>query len=94
MALDGDTIAGVSGLEEGSAPDKLSTGLTGVMRDYRRRGVALALKVRAASYAREAGFRSISTHNHTTNRVMLSLNEALGFVREPAWIGLKKDLEV
>ena len=92
LAFDGEAITGVSELRASSRSNCLSTGLTGVKRTHRRQGVALALKVRAAQYAQAAGFEVISTQNHTTNRAMLSINEALGFVKEPAWLRLKKTL--
>ncbi len=92
LAFDGGNIVGVSELRATSRSAWLSTGLTGVKRKHRRQGVALALKVRAAQYAQAAGFEIIKTQNHTTNRAMLAINDRLGFVREPAWIRLKKTL--
>lgn len=53
-------------------------GLTGVVRDQRRRGLATALKLATIGYAREHGFRWISTLNEANNP-MLGLNHALGF---------------
>ena len=94
LAFDGNDTVGVSDLRTASRPGWLSTGLTGVRRTHRRQGVALALKVRAAQYAQAAGFEVISTQNHTTNRAMLSINETLGFAKEPAWIRLKKTFEI
>jgi RimJ/RimL family protein N-acetyltransferase len=92
LALDGDAIVGMSELRKVAQAEWLGTGLTGVKRAYRRKGIALALKLSAAQHAKEAGFAVISTQNHTTNRAMLSINEALGFVKEPAWVKLEKDL--
>lgn len=91
LALDGETIVGVSELRDEVRSGWLGTGLTGVKRAYRRRGIALALKLSAAQYAKDAGFEVVSTQNHTVNRAMLTINEALGFVREPAWIKLGRD---
>jgi GNAT superfamily N-acetyltransferase len=65
-------------------PHRLSTGVTGVRREYRRQGIALALKVRGLEYAaRREGVRYISTWNASDNAPILALNEQLGFVREP-----------
>lgn len=83
---------GLTELYRTERPGWLSTGLTGVGRAYRRQGVALALKVRAASYAKAQGAHLITTRNHTGNRAMLGINEHLGFLRQPAWITLKKTL--
>ncbi|MCS7067956.1 MAG: GNAT family N-acetyltransferase [Meiothermus sp.] len=73
--------------------DYLHTGLTGTRRAYRRRGLALALKLKAIHFARAYGAREIRTGNETGNRAMLSINEALGFVKQPAWIDFVKELE-
>lgn len=71
------------------APD-LETGLTGVRREFRRKGIALALKLRVIEYARREGYPVIRTWNASTNEGMLSINIALGFVRQPAWIDFRK----
>lgn len=65
--------------------DVLATGLTGVLPDWRRKGIALALKVRGLRYAREkGGIRLVKTWNASNNVPVLNLNERLAFVRE-AW---------
>lgn len=92
LAFHGAELVGVSELREGPRPDWLQTGLTGVRRGYRNRGVAFALKLRAAQQAKAAGIAVITTQNHTVNRAMLAINEALGFVKEPAWVRLKRPL--
>jgi GNAT superfamily N-acetyltransferase len=69
-------------------PEKLRVGLTGVLRPYRGRGLALALKLRGIAYAREHGYRWLRTVNESNNRPILSLNERLGFVKLPAWIDM------
>ena len=92
IAIDGEREVGISQLWASSRPQTLQTGLTGVLKEYRRRGIALLLKLRAAQFAKEKGFRFIRTNNHLANRPMLSINEAMGFVKEPAYVHLRKDL--
>ncbi|WP_027882478.1 GNAT family N-acetyltransferase [Meiothermus rufus] len=72
--------------------DYLYTGLTGTRRAYRRKGLALALKLRAIALAKATGAREIRTGNEVGNRAMLAINEALGFVKQPAWIDWVKKL--
>lgn len=87
VALDGGRYVGVSNLWRSQADDTfIETGLTGVCRTHRRRGIALALKLRALDYARGQGFRKVKTWNERGNEGMLAINEALGFVKQPAWI--------
>lgn len=55
----------------------------GSRRSYRRRGIA---------YARAQGCPTIKTWNESNNHAMLAINEALGFVKQPAWIEFGKTL--
>jgi len=94
VALHGRRYVGLSALwKSDEEPDTLYTGLTGVRREYRRRGIALALKLRAIEYARSRGIRTLKTWNESNNRAMLSINEALGFVKQPAWVSFVKRLQ-
>jgi GNAT superfamily N-acetyltransferase len=92
IAVDGDEYVGCTALSRMEAGNRLETGLTGVLRSHRRRGIALALKLRAIEYARSVGAPEINTWNATTNEGMLSINVALGFARQPAWIEYEKSL--
>jgi GNAT superfamily N-acetyltransferase len=84
---------GVSNLHP-SDQDKtfLWQGLTGVRREARGKGVAMALKLRTVRFAQARGVDHIKTWNDQRNRPMLRINEAMGFVKQPAWIAFQKDL--
>jgi GNAT superfamily N-acetyltransferase len=93
IAVDGDKYVGVSTLWKAEASPDLYNGLTGVRRDYRRKGIALGLKLRNIAYAKQIGAPAIKTWNESNNRAMLSINEALGFVKQPAWVNYHKTIK-
>jgi GNAT superfamily N-acetyltransferase len=74
--------------------DHLHVGLTGTRRDYRRKGLALALKLRAMEFAKEYGTPELRTGNEQNNQAMLAINERMGFVKQPAWIDFIREIEV
>jgi mycothiol synthase len=93
IAVDGDEYVGMSCLWRNSVrSDKLGTGLTGVKRSHRRRGVATAMKVRALTFAREYGAVEVDTDNEENNP-MLQLNLQLGFRPMPAELEFRKRLK-
>ena len=94
VAIDSATrqYVGMSQLWHSQASDDLYNGLTGVRRSQRRRGIALALKLRGIAYAQAQGRPIIKTWNESNNRAMLAINEALGFVKQPAWVDFVKVL--
>jgi len=73
-------------------PDVLYQGLTATRREYRGRGIALALKLRVLAFAKQRGYREIRTWNDTLNAAILHINANMGFVRQPAWVMLAKQL--
>lgn len=93
VAVDGDDYVGVSFLFRSLAEEGLfRTGLTGVLRSHRRRGIATAMKVRALAWAKAQGGTRVTTDNAEDNP-MYALNVNLGFEPLPAHISFKKVLE-
>jgi GNAT superfamily N-acetyltransferase len=92
VALDRGEYVGESTLWASQAIPDLEVGLTGVRRAYRRRGIALALKLRAIAWAQAHGYPGIRTWNEINNAGMLTINARLGFVRQPCWIEYVKTL--
>ena len=53
--------------------------MTATLPEYRRRGLALAVKLAAARWAAAGGFERIVTKNDASNAGMLAINERLGY---------------
>lgn len=93
VAIDDGEYVGVSALFNTPArPEKYFTGLTGVLRTHRRRGIAKALKVYAIRYVQVHGGLFIETDNEENNP-MYDLNMQLGFKPEPAWVDYERPWE-
>jgi mycothiol synthase len=73
--------------------DSLLNAVTGVHPEYRGKGIATALKVRVAEYAKAHQFLQISTVNDEVNTAILRVNDKMGFVRQPAQYWLDLDLQ-
>ncbi len=94
VAVSGGEYVGMSNLWRVSPDDpeaSLGTGLTGVRREYRRRGIATAMKVHALRWCKEQGYSEVRTSNEVDNP-MFAINERLGFVKDPAWVEYMKVL--
>ncbi|MFM9874615.1 MAG: N-acetyltransferase family protein [Fimbriimonadaceae bacterium] len=65
-------------------PDLFHTGLTAVHRDYRRRGIAKAIKTMNLTKAKELGGTTVNCDNEENNP-MLQLNLELGFKPFRTW---------
>ena len=79
VALAGGEIVGYSGLVEHDNEGVAEDGLTVVRRDWRRRGLALALKQLELAWAAEHGYREVVTWTQCGNEGMRRLNELLGY---------------
>ena len=93
IAKHGNSYVGISDISLFEAvPGGLTQGFTGVLRAYRRRGVATALKVHAVDYARRHDYRIIQSFNDPKQTEALALNEKLGFKPLFTYVTLEKCL--
>jgi mycothiol synthase len=83
LALAGDEVIGYAVLQDSG--DRAFHGLTVTRRDWRRKGVATALKRAEIASAKRAGFKRLLTESEERNEPMRRLNEKLGFVPAPEW---------
>ena len=92
VAVEGGEYVGHSGLWKPANVDFLSTGLTGVRRNWRRRSIATAMKVKTIRWCADHGIRRIITGNEENNP-MFDINMSLGFKRTPDWVLLVKHFD-
>ena len=64
---------------------------TGVLAEYRGRGIALALKLLAVESVRRLGGKSLRTNNDSDNAPMIHINLTLGYRPEPGWFVMKQE---
>ena len=83
LAVDGDRFAAFTMLRFSPGQESAYTAFTGVDREYRGRGLALAVKLSSIRYARKHGAVQMRTSNDSENQPMLAVNQKLGYVKEP-----------
>lgn len=85
-AMDGDQIIGYTRVTPYKGdPTQVATGLSGVLRAYRRQGVVTKLKLTAIQALKQLGYKTVRTENDITNP-MYQLNLDLGFEWEWDWM--------
>lgn len=92
IATEGVAYIGVRELSTYPDGEALLGGLLGVRREYRQRGIGLALQLRGIAYARENGYRILKTCTGVQNAPMQALFNKLGYQRDPEWQQCQKDL--
>jgi len=86
-ALAGGEVVGYTGLRRRGASSPIAENmLTAVRREWRRRGIATALKREQIARARAAGIEQIFTTNDETNAGMRGVNARLGYQPAPTQI--------
>ncbi len=80
VAVAGGEVIGVASLKlDQENPGKAENGYTAVRREWRGRGVAVALKQTTLAWAARHGIRQIQTWTQRNNGAMRALNERLGY---------------
>jgi len=93
LAKDGSNYVGMSDVHRiDTEPGVLNQDDTGVIREYRGRGIATALKLKVIEFGKKNGYRTIKTWNESGNNPMLAINIKLGFKRRVGWILMEKTL--
>jgi GNAT superfamily N-acetyltransferase len=77
--LHGDEVIGYATLTAVPGSRDAEHVMTAVKREWRRRGVATALKVAQLRAAKAAGFAGVTTFNELRNDAMRAINERFGY---------------
>jgi mycothiol synthase len=93
IAMLGDEYIGLRELCKYPDSDMLLGSLLGVRREYRKRGIGLAMQLRGIAYAREHGYRLLKTCTAIQNAPMQALFNKLGYTRDPEWQQCQKDIK-
>lgn len=83
LAAHEDHWAGLSAIGIYPADGHAYNAFTGVLREFRGRGLAQALKLQTILLAKREGMRYIRTNNDSNNAPMLAVNRKLGYKPEP-----------
>jgi mycothiol synthase len=89
----GDEYIGMRELSSYTDYDALLGGLLGVWREYRNRGIGLAMQLRGIAYAKEHGYHFLKTCTAVQNVPMQALFNKLGYARDPEWQQCQKDFK-
>jgi mycothiol synthase len=93
LALAGGEVIGCAGLlPDPDHPHRAEHALTAVRRDWRRRGVAAALKRTSLAWAAAHGFTEVYTWTQRGNDDMRALNTHLGFITRTESLSMRASL--
>jgi GNAT superfamily N-acetyltransferase len=82
LAAQGNDWVGLSAIAYYPEAKYAYNAFTGVLQEYRSRGLALVLKLQAIRLARKLGAAYIRTNNDSQNSPMLAVNRKLGYQPE------------
>jgi GNAT superfamily N-acetyltransferase len=93
LAAQDDDWVGLSAIAIYPEENYAYNAFTGVLLEYRGKGLALVLKLHAIQLARKLGATYIRTNNDSQNAPMLAVNRKLGYQSEPGIYHLLSSLE-
>ena len=93
VAVHGEEYVGLRELGKNPGSDTLVGGLLGVRREWRKRGIGLAMQLRGIAYARALGYPVLKTCTAIQNAPMQALFNKLGYRRGPEWQQCQKDIQ-
>ncbi len=83
LAADGERWVGLGAVGYFANTNSTCNMHTGVLKEYRGRQIALALKLLAIRYSRACGAARLRTDNDSQNAPILAINRKLGYQPEP-----------
>ena len=94
VALAGDEVVGFAKFSLSSGDrERAFHDLTGVLRAWRGRGIAAALKRTQIAWAKAAGYTTLQTSNEARNEPIRRLNEQHGYVVEPGTVVVRRAID-
>lgn len=93
IAIHADRYIGLRELYKHTDNNALLGSLLGVRREYRNRGIGMAMQLRGIKYAKEHGYSQLKTCTAVQNTPMQALFNKLGYVRDPEWQQCQKDIQ-
>ena len=79
LAIEGNDWVGMSAVSHHKEQGFAFNEMTGVLKEYRRRGIATALKVLSIQFAASLGVPTIHTFHAAANAAAIAMNRHLGY---------------
>jgi GNAT superfamily N-acetyltransferase len=92
LAFHGEDLIAVHELGIFPSQPVLLGGLLGTFPEFRGKGIALALMIRAIRYGQKQKLSAFKTCTASINKPMQALFAKLGFVHDPEWLQCQKDI--
>jgi len=92
LAVAGENPVGVTRIGKYNETGTMKTWHTSVLREFRGKGIALALKIMSIRAALRHGAHTLVTNNDSRNVSILRVNEKLGCVPKPGVYHIQREV--